>query len=53
MIDLADNDDMLLATGTLMCAHAQMTKVTQDEFLMEWERNAVQYSFIHNRKKGR
>ena len=53
MIDLADNDDMLLAINTLVYAHTGRTKVTQDNFLTKWERNIVQYSLIHNRKKGR
>ena len=51
MIKLAGNENMVLATATLMCVHAGRSKETRDEFLTEWERNAVQYLNVFNRKK--
>ena len=51
MIKLAGNEDMFLATATLMCVHDGRNKETQNEFLTEWERNAVQYLNVFNIKK--
>ena len=53
MIKLAGNENLLLATATLMCVHAGRSKETRDEFLTEWERNVVQYLNVFNRKNVR
>ena len=51
MMDLARNNEMVVAAGTLMCVHAGRTKEHRDEFMTEWERIAVQYSANFTRKK--
>ena len=51
MIDLALNNEMLVAARTLMRVQADRTKEQREEFLTEWERLAVQFSAGFNQKK--
>ena len=51
MIDLALDNDMLVATGTLMCVRVGRKKEERDIFLIEWGSNALQYSYAFNRNK--
>ena len=53
MIDLVENQPMLLAAGISLCSYGEQCKEIQRAFIMEWERNAVQRSTVHNRNKTR
>ena len=48
MVDLALNNDMLVAAGTLKCAQATRIKEQKDMFLVKWESNALQYPYVFN-----